>query len=161
MFDALFRFFFELSPVIFSQGEFRFAASPGSYLAAAAVAVAAGLAVFAYRNGHGRPSQRITLAAIRLAILAIIAICMFRPLLVVKAAVPQQNFLGVLLDDSRSMQIADLDGQPRSSFVKGEFGAADRGLLKALSERFTIRTFRFSSAATRTTQESELTFGGS
>jgi uncharacterized membrane protein len=161
VFDALFRFFFELSPVVFTQGEFRFAASTGSYVAAAAVAVAAGLTVYAYRTGHGRPSQRVTLAAIRLAILAIIVICMFRPLLVVKAAVPQQNFLGVLLDDSRSMQIADLDGQPRSSFVKGEFGANDRGLLKALSERFTVRTFRFSSAATRTTQESDLTFGGS
>ena len=139
MLDSLFKFFFELSPVVFSQGVFRFAASTGSYIAAAAVAVAAGLAVYAYRTGHGRTSQRVALAAIRLAILAIIVVCMFRPLLVVKAAVPQQNFLGVLLDDSRSMQIADLDGQPRSSYVKGEFGANDRGLLKALSERFTIR----------------------
>jgi uncharacterized membrane protein len=159
--DALFRFFFELSPVVFSQGEFRFAASTGSYVAAAAVAVAAGLTILAYRKGHGRPGQRVTLAAIRLAILALILVCLFRPLLVVRAAVPQQNFLGVLLDDSRSMQIADVDGQPRASFVKGEFGANDRGLLKALSERFTVRTFRFSSAATRTTQESDLTFGGS
>ena len=161
MLDALFRFFFELSPVVFSQGEFRFAASTGSYVAAAAVAVAAGLTILAYRKGHGRPGQRIALAGIRLAILALILVCMFRPLLVVRAAVPQQNFLGVLLDDSRSMQIADVDGQPRASFVKSEFGASDRGLLKALSERFTVRTFRFSSAATRTTQESDLTFGGS
>ena len=148
MLDALFRFFFELSPVVFSQGEFRFAASTGSYVAAAAVAVAAGLTILAYRKGHGRAGQRVTLAAIRLAILAIILVCLFRPLLVVRAAVPQQNFLGVLLDDSRSMQIADLDGQPRASYVKGEFGAADRGLLKQLSDRFTVRTFRFSSAAT-------------
>ena len=161
MLDALFRFFFELSPVVFSQGEFRFAASTGSYVAAAAVAVAAGLTILAYRKGHGRPGQRIALAGIRLAILALILVCMFRPLLVVRAAVPQQNFLGVLLDDSRSMQIADVDGQPRASFVKSEFGANDRGLLKSLSERFTVRTFRFSSAATRTTQESDLTFGGS
>ena len=161
MLDALFRFLFDLSPVVFSQGEFRFAASTGSYVAAAAVAVAAALTILAYRKGHGRAGQRITLAAIRLAILAIILVCMFRPLLVVRAAVPQQNFLGVLLDDSRSMQIADVDGQPRASFVKGEFGANDRGLLKALSDRFTVRTFRFSSAATRTTQESDLTFGGS
>lgn len=163
MFDALFRFFFELSPVVFSQGEFRFAATSGSYLAAAAIAVAAALTVVAYRkaHGHGRPAQRIALAAIRLAILAIILVCMFRPLLVVKAAVPQQNFIGVLVDDSRSMQIADVDGQPRSAFVKSEFGAADRGVLKALSDRFTVRTFRFSNAPARTTQESDLTFGGS
>ena len=161
MFDALFRFFFELSPVVFSQGEFRFAASTGSYVAAAALAVAAVLTVLAYRTGKGRARDRIALAGIRMAILAVLLVCMFRPLLVVKAAVAQQNFIGVLLDDSRSMQIADVDGQPRSAFVKNEFGAADRGILKALSDRFTVRTFRFSSAPSRTTQESDLTFAGS
>ena len=163
MFDALFRLLFDLSPVVFSQGEFRFAATTGSYVAAAAIGVAAGLTLVAYRraHGHGRASQRITLAAIRLAILGLILVCMFRPLLVVKAAVAQQNFIGVLLDDSRSMQIADANGQPRASFVKSEFGAADRGTLKVLSDRFTVRTFRFSNAPSRTTQESDLTFGGS
>ncbi len=163
MFDALFRFFFELSPVVFSQGEFRFAASTGSYLAAAALAIAAGLAIVAYRGSQGkaRPRDRIALAAIRLAILAIILFCMFRPLLVVKAAVPQQNFVAVLVDDSRSMQIADVGGQPRASYVKSEFGANTRGVLKALSDRFTVRTFRFSSAPSRTTQEADLTFSGS
>jgi uncharacterized membrane protein len=163
VFDALFRFFFELSPVVFSQGEFRFAASTGSYLAAAAVAAAAILTIVAYRSSeaHGRTRDRVALAAIRLAILGIILICMFRPLLVVKAAVPQQNFLGVLLDDSRSMQIADVDGQPRASYVKGEFGANTRGVLKALADRFMIRAFRFSTSPSPTTQETDLTFGGS
>jgi len=161
--DALFRFFFGLSPVVFSQGEFRFAASTGSYVAAAAVVVAAALTIVAYRSSHGhaRTRDRIGLAAIRLAILGVLLLCMFRPLLVVRAAVAQQNFLGVLLDDSKSMQIADVDGQPRASYVKGEFGAADRGVLKALSERFTVRTFRFSNAPARTLQENDLTFGGS
>ena len=156
MFDALFRFFFALSPVVFSQGETRFAATAGSYVAAAAVVAAAGLAVWAYRTGAGSVRARVILASIRLAILAIILVCLFRPLLVVKAAVPQQNFLGVLIDDSRSMQIADENGQPRSTYVKNEFGANTRGVLKALSERFTVRTFRFSNAASRTLQELSL-----
>ena len=107
MFDALFRFFFDLSPLVFSQGEFRFAPTTGSYVAAVVAGVAAGLTVLAYRAGRGRTRDRIALATIRVALLALILICLFRPLLVVKAAVPQQNFLGVLLDDSRSMQIAD------------------------------------------------------
>jgi uncharacterized membrane protein len=163
VFEALFRFFFELSPVVFTQGDFRFAATTGSYLAAAALAVAAALAIVAYRSSQGkaRTRDRIALATIRLAILGIILFCMFRPLLVVKAAVPQQNFVGVLIDDSRSMQIADVNGQPRSQYVKSEFGANTRGVLKALSDRFTVRTFRFSSAPMRTTQETDLTFGGS
>ena len=161
MFDAIFRFFFELSPVVFSQGEYRFAPTTGSYVAALLVGLGVGLAILAYRSGRGRKRDRVALTAIRFAILTIILVCLFRPLLVVRAASPQQNFLGVLIDDSRSMQIADVDGQPRANYVKAEFGSNTRGLLQALSNRFTVRTFRFSNTATRTTQESDLTFNGS
>jgi uncharacterized membrane protein len=161
VFDAIFRFFFELSPVVFSQGEYRFAPTTGSYVAAAVVLVAAGLAVAAYRSGRGRTRDRVVLAGIRLAILAIILVCLFRPLLVVRAAATQQNVVGVLIDDSRSMQIADRDGQPRAKYATEEFGAPTRGVLKALADRFTVRTFKFSSAPTRVTQESDLTFTGS
>lgn len=161
MFDAIFRFFFELSPVVFSQGEYRFAPTTGSYVAAALAGAGVALAIYAYRSGKGRKRDRVALASIRIAILAVILICLFRPLLVVRAASPQQNFVAVLLDDSRSMQIADVDGQPRANFVKSEFGDSTRGVLQALSTRFTVRTFRFSNTATRTTQESDLTFAGS
>ena len=161
MFDAIFRFFFELSPVVFTQGEFRFAASTGSYVAAVVVLAATGLTLAAYRSGRGRTRDRVALGAIRIALLAIILVCLFRPLLVVKAAVPQQNFLGVLLDDSRSMQIADHGGQPRAKFITDEFVGPTAGLLKALADRFTVRTFRFSSAPSRTMAQGELTFGGS
>src|SRR5436190_22534455 len=102
---------------MFSQGELRFAAWTGSYVAAAAVVVAMVLAVYGYQTGRGSQRQRLTLAAIRIAFLAVMLVCLFRPLLVIKAAVPQQNFLGVLLDDSKSMQIADHGGQPRAAFV--------------------------------------------
>lgn len=161
MFEALFRFFFELSPVVFREGEVRFAASTGSYVAAVAVLVAVGLTLAAYRSGRSRARDRAALAVIRIALLAVILICLFRPLLVVKAAVAQQNFLGVLLDDSRSMQIADQAGQPRAAYIKEQFTGPDAAVLKALSERFTVRTFRFSSAPSRTTTEGELKFEGS
>jgi len=161
VFDALFRFFFGLSPVIFGQGEVRFAAWTGSYVAAAAVLVAIGVTVMGYRSGRGTPRARATLAAIRIALLAVLLVCLFRPLLVVKAAVPQQNFLGVLLDDSKSMQIADNGGQPRATFVRDQFGAPDKGILKSLSDRFTVRVFRFSSAPSRATGEKDLSFAGS
>ena len=93
MFDALFRFFFELSPVVFSQGEFRFAASTGSYVAAVVVLVAVALALGAYRSGRGRARDRAVLAVIRVALLAVMLICLFRPLLVVKAAVAQSRLV--------------------------------------------------------------------
>ena len=70
----------------------------------------------------------------------LVLFCLFRPVLVVKAAVPQQNFLGVLIDDSRSMQIADWQ---RAAARRLRRGSSSRrrtpALLKALSSRFVIR----------------------
>ncbi len=162
MFESLFQLLFEYRPVVFAQGELRFAAWGGSSLATLAAAVAVIVAVAAYRTTgpRVRPRDRVVLAGLRVALVALIAVCLFRPVLVVKAAVPQQNFLGVLLDDSRSMQIADHQGGPRAAFVRQEFGAPDRGVLKALSEKFIVRTFRFSTAASRLDAEDDLTFTG-
>jgi uncharacterized membrane protein len=161
VFESLFQLLFEYRPVVFSQGELRFSAWSGSYVAAA-IAVAAGIvAVATYRTAaRVRTRDRLVLAGLRVALVALIAVCLFRPVLVVKAAVPQQNFLAVLLDDSRSMQIADHGEQPRSTFVRQEFGAPERGILKTLSDRFMVRAFRFSTAASRVDAEDELTFTG-
>lgn len=163
MFDTLFQLLFEYRPVVFSQGDLRFAAWSGSYVALLAAAAAVVVAVVTYRTAgtRVRTRDRVILAGLRVALLALLVVCLFRPVLVVKAAVEQQNFVGVLLDDSRSMQIADVDGQARATLLKQEFGAADRGLLKTLSDRFMVRTFRFSSAASRVDVEDELTFSGS
>jgi uncharacterized membrane protein len=79
---------------------------------------------------------------------------------VLKAAVPQQNFLGVLLDDSRSMLIADRDGEPRSQFVQRELSGVNAALLKTLQERFVLRFFRFSSSAGRLGSAAELKYDG-
>lgn len=162
MFDSLFELLFQYRPVVFSQGELRFAAWSGSYLAAATAVVAVAVAVATYRTTGRklRPRDRAVLAGLRVAFLTVLVLCLFRPVLIVKAAVPQQNFIAVLLDDSRSMQIADYDKQPRSTFIRKEFGAHDRGLLATLSQRFMVRTFRFSSAASRLEDEDDLTFGG-
>jgi len=160
--DSLFRFLFEYRPVIFQQGEFRLSPTTGSYVAAVLAGAAVLLAVVTYRGlkGRGRVRDRIVLTALRIATLCVMLFCLFRPILVVKAAVPQQNFLAVLIDDSRSMQIADWGTQPRGAFVKQTFGPKDAPLIKALSERFVLRPFRFSSAAARLGSTDDLTFAG-
>ena len=162
MFDSLFQLLFEYRPVVFSQGELRFAAWSGSYVALLIAVVGGAVAVLTYRTTGARVQtrDRVILAGLRVAIIAVIAVCLFRPVLVVKAAVEQQNFVGVLIDDSRSMQIADHNEAPRATFVRQEFGTPDRGALKALSDRFMVRTFRFSNAASRVDAEDELTFSG-
>jgi uncharacterized membrane protein len=159
--DSLFRLLFEYRPVIFQQGEFRLSPSDGSYVAAVLAVVAVFLTVFTYRGlaARGRLRDRVVLTALRIATICLVLFCLFRPVLVVKAAVPQQNFLAVVIDDSRSMQIADWGTEQRGAFVRQAFGK-DAALIKALSERFVLRTFRFSAAASRLGSPDELTFGG-
>ncbi len=162
MFESLFQLLFEYRPVVFSQGEIRLAAWSGSYLAAGLAALTVVVAIATYRRGGPklRTHDRLVLASLRVALIGLVALCLFRPVLVVKAAVSQQNFLAVLLDDSRSMQIADHQDGPRSAFVRQEFGAPDRGIVKTLADKFMVRTFRFSTAASRVDAEDDLTFSG-
>ena len=162
MLDAIFRLLFNYRPVVFQQGDFRLAPTTGSYVAAAVVAAIVLVTILTYRSARAKSDfrHRLVLTVLRVAILSLVLFCLFRPVLVVKAAVPQQNFLGILLDDSRSMQIADVNGQTRSAFVTGNLAGPEAPALKALSSRFVLRNFKFSAAAQRLASANDLTFGG-
>jgi uncharacterized membrane protein len=161
--ESLFQLLFTYRPVIFQQGEFRLVPSTGSYVAAVLIAVAVAGTILTYRAARARGAatrHKLVLTTLRVATLALMLFCLFRPVLVVRAAVSQQNFIGVLVDDSRSMQIADEGGKTRGS-VAGQQFAPDSPLMKSLAEKFVVRTFRFSSTARRFSNPQELTFGGS
>ena len=160
MFETVFRFFFKYPPLFFEQGNFVLGVSRPMLAVLGVTALVGGYALLSYRTvATSRGRDRAILIALRLAILAVILFCMLRPALILKTAVPQQNFLGVLVDDSRSLQIADRDGRPRSAFVQDSLGA-DRPLLNALSKKFVLRFFRFSSTADRLQSMSDLKFDG-
>jgi hypothetical protein len=172
--DSLFRALFGYRPVIFQQGDFRFVPSSGAYAAALIVAIAIAATFVTYRLARGSTAaasakgarsnitrRKLVLAVLRTATLTLLLFCLFRPVLVIKAAVSQQNFLAVLVDDSRSMQIADWNGARRAEFVKQEFVDKGGPVLQALADRFVIRTFRFSSVANRLNSPADLGFTGS
>ena len=163
MFERLFQALFSYRPVVFQQGAFRFDITTASFVAAGIVAIIMVGAVITYRSvgAHGRTRDRVVLTALRMAALALVVFCLFRPTLVVKAAVPQQNVVAVLLDDSRSMQITDFNNQPRAEFLRQQLATSSSPLMKSLSDKFLVRTFRFSATAGRVNSEKDLTFGGS
>ncbi|HET9363344.1 MAG TPA: glutamine amidotransferase [Vicinamibacterales bacterium] len=163
MFDALFEALFSYRPVVFQQGEFRFDVTGASLTAGAIVAVIATTAALTYRrtrSEEGRKRDQVILTTLRVVALGLVLFCLFRPTLIVRAAVDQQNVVAVLLDDSRSMQIWDVGGKPRGAFVRDQFEAKDGPIMKSLSDRFLVRTFRFSSTASRLASGSPLTFAG-
>src|SRR3954453_16396988 len=147
---------------MFQQGDFAWGLSRPVLLAVAAAAALAVLALLTYRGVSATDRRRDggVLVGLRLAALAVLMFCLFRPALILKAAVPQQNFLGVLVDDSRSMSIADLNGQTRSTFIQQQFSGANAKLLDALSQRFVVRFFSFSSSSDRVASAADLTLGG-
>ena len=162
MLESLFEFFFKYRPLLFEEGDLAFRPTAVTYLAAAAVVAAGVVTVRTYQQvrANSRSLDRRVLIGIRLTILAILLLCLFRPVLVLSRVVPQQNFLGILIDDSRSMQIADLDGQTRADFVTQQFGSEEGPLLRALADRFALRFFSFSSTTDRIQTVGDLAFDG-
>jgi uncharacterized membrane protein len=160
--DRVFRFLFKYPLLVFQQGDFSWGVSRSLLLALAAVAVVAVAALLTYRQvaATSRARDRAILIALRAGLVVLLLFCLARPTLTLKAAVPQQNFLGVLVDDSRSMAIADRGGQPRSAFVQQQFGTPAAPLLDALSRKFVLRFFRFSSSSTRIDSPAALAYDG-
>ena len=162
MLDHLFRFFFKYPPLLFRQGDFSWSASRPVLLVLVAAVAAGVAALLTYRGLSTVDSvrDRVVLVGLRLAALTVLLFCLVRPTLILKAAVPQQNFLGVLLDDSRSMAIADTEGESRSAFVKDQFADPNAKLISALSQRFVVRLFSFASSSDRVASAKNLQYAG-
>ena len=155
--EPVFEFLFKYRPFLFEKGRFVMAPPWPAAVVLAAFAVAVFLS---YRSARGsaRRGERLGLAAVRAAALALVLFALCRPALILSTVVPQQSFLGVLVDDSRSMRIAD-DGESRGAVAARSFGP-QAALLAALAERYKLRLFRFSDSAERLPSVSDLAFEG-
>lgn len=161
MLDRVFELVFKYRPLVFTQGDLAFSPPWPAWLVVCAVLAAAAAACWLYGRGRqGAPARvRVWLLGLRLSALALLLFALLRPVLVLRAVEPQRNVLAVLMDDSRSLAIADRDGVPRHTFIEQAFGP-DRALRAALAERFTLRFFRFSSKAERVPGPESARFDG-
>ncbi len=160
--ESLFNFLFKYRPYVFEKGQFALGATWPIFLLGLVIVIVAIPTVLQYRlvRGKSMKRDRWVLTGLRTAILAIILFCLFRPVLVLSTVVPQRSFVGILLDDSQSMKITDGDGVARADFIHEQFGPEGSPLLEALSEKFKLRFFGFSSTANRIRDVSEMTFSG-
>ncbi len=158
--EGIFQFLFKYRPTEFAKGSFAFGASSSVVILLLAAIALAVPAVLSYAGVRGKSTKRDrwVLGSLRVSALAVLLVCLFRPMLLLSAAVDQRNYVGVLVDDSRSMRIADKDGKPRSDWIEHEFGGPDSTILKALKKKFIVRMFRFSSNAQRVDSAADLNF---
>ncbi len=162
-FENVFEFLFKYRPLLFERGTLSFGASWVVLVASVVAVVAAVPLLLRYRDVRGKSSarDRVVLTVLRTAVLLLVLFCLFRPALVLSTVVPQRSFVGILLDDSRSMQIADVDEQPRGAFIQETFGPESSVLARALADKFMLRFFRFSESAERLNDPAGLSFAGS
>ena len=160
--ETIFEFLFKYRLLLFQEGEFTFSSPWPVLLVLGGVAVVTMPALLTYGAARGASSRwdRGVMAALRLGLVAILVFILFRPTLILTSVVAQRNFVGVLIDDSQSMGITNQDGVARSDFVQSNFGSEGSELLTALSERFTLRFFRFSRDASRLNDMADLSYSG-
>ncbi len=160
--ESIFEFLFKYRPLLYERGELSLGVSWPLILAGVVAVVLAVPTVLRYRDVRGKSSarDRLVLTGLRTAVLLLVLYCLFRPSLSLSTIVPQRSFVGILLDDSRSMQIADVENEPRGRFIQDTFGPEGSALAKALSDKFIVRFFRFSETAQRLNDPAALAFAG-
>jgi len=160
--ESLFSFLFKYRPLLFSEGHvvFRASWSVGFLLLLASVFGIVVLLSYSRPRGRAGSLERTIMTLLRISAFGVLLFSLLRPTLVNTSTVPEKNFVGVLLDDSRSMTLPGSDGSPRSSFILDQLDTEQGDLLRALEERFAVRLFRFSSATDRTEGVFDLTFAG-
>jgi len=149
---AIFEWLFKYRPLLYERGTLDFQPFWPPYITWILVAAALLGSWLLYRRSSAviTGSWRYGLAALRASIFLVILLILMQPVLRVHSVVPQQNFVAVAYDFSKSMEIQDEDGGlSRLEAVRQTLRPEDNPLLESLSSKFKLRYFRFSGSAER------------
>ena len=148
MFEQLMKY-----PIdIFHRGDFHFGIRlPGLILFFILIALIA-VSIWAYRTTVARTNRgfRGFLIFLRGAALCTLAFCLLKPFITIYQTQPDDSYLLMLADGSKSMQIVDsVDGESRLSSVDHLLFQPEQGLIDSLREKFKVRLFTFDAGAKR------------
>ena len=159
-FESITTLLFKYPPRVFARGDLVMAPVVPVMVVAAAAAVVLLIVIVAYARVRTlRPADRAIFATLRATAVLLVIGCLLRPGLVIASAVPQRNVLAVIMDDSRSMRIRDVNDGTRTAAVQRTF-ADTAPLPKQLAEKFAIRRFRFAADASPIAGAAALTSKG-
>src|SRR6202051_300606 len=141
----MFEFFFKYPSPVFTKGRFvLLSAWPAWLLPVLIVVSAGGLALLGrWRLRDAAPPLRSWRAwavwGIQSAFVALVLLLLWQPAMTVAALSSQQNVIAVVVDDSRSMAIADNGGKTREAAA---LATLEDGVLSGLQQRFQTRIYR-------------------
>ncbi len=147
----MFEFLFKYPPAAFAKGHLVLLSPwPGWILAALIAAAAVGLALLiAWRARHVPEALRNWRLGVLWLLQALLATCvlvlLWQPAIAVSELKPQQNVIAILVDDSRSMNLADGGARREDQAIE----SLRSGLLPALGTKFQTRLYRFDASLHR------------
>ena len=141
---------------VFREGNFSFGVPlPGLLIAVLLIALFA-VTIWAYRSTQGRIRRgfRGFLIFLRAVVLCLLAFCLLKPFLTIYQTNPDDSYLLVMVDRSKSMQITDaIDSTTRLRRANDLLFAEENGLLEKLDAKFKVRLFAFDTTAKRISSE--------
>ena len=147
----MFQFLFKYPSTVFSKGQLvLLGAWPRWLLLVLLAATALGLGWLMRRRlpqaAAGIRNWRAgVIWALETLVVGLLLLLLWQPAVMIAELKPQQNIIAVLLDDSRSMAIAD-QGAPREAQAEK---ALENGVLAELGKKFQTRLYRVDSRAAR------------
>jgi uncharacterized membrane protein len=143
----MFEFFFKYPLPVFTKGKYiLLGAWPGWLLALLTAVAMGGLAWLVWRRiPEAAPRIRNWRAwliwGLEAAMLALLLALLWEPAVTVAELKSQQNIIAVLVDDSRSMNIADAGADGKTSLLAAETKVLNDGLLANLGKKFQVRLY--------------------
>jgi uncharacterized membrane protein len=149
---AFFEWLFKYRPLLYERGTIGFDPLWPSYVTWILLAAALLVPYILYRRSAGTIPNfwRYVFTALRASVFLVLLLIILQPVLRLHAVVPQQNFVAVAYDYSKSMEIQDeANGQSRLETEKHILRPANNSVMEALASKFKLRYFRFSGSAER------------
>ncbi len=154
----MFEFLFKYPRAVFSKGDLvLLGAWPKWVLVILIVAAAAGLAwlirsKLPQASPHIRNWKAGVIWLLQFALAALVLLLLWQPALMVAELKSQQNIIAVLVDDSRSMAIADTGATREAQAAK----ALEGGVLEQLQKKFQVRLYKADGHLTRISKLDDL-----
>ena len=137
----VFELLFKYSPWAYRAGELSFSSSwPLWLLIALCVAGALLIGVSLLRRQHLSVGRRIGIGVLQAAMLAVILVMLWRPVLLVERVKDRENVVAVVMDASASMA----HGEDSESRLQESVRTLESGTLDAFRKSFGVRLFSFS-----------------
>src|SRR6266567_2867305 len=141
----MFQFLFKYPLTVFTKGRFvLLSAWPAWLLPVLIVAASGGLALLIRRRSRGAAPhlhgwRAWVVWGMQSGTLALLLLLLWQPAVTIGELSSQQNIIAVVVDDSRSMAMADVSGATREAAA---LAALNGGVLAGLQNRFQTRLYR-------------------